>query len=105
MTSIVNQKVLLSNLIGEVLELPPKEVAEKIDLIVDKITLELSKGNSIYHPNLFILTPVIRESQMYTIPFISKPVKSEEHIAFRTSYSRNLGRKLKSYGLKNLNLL
>lgn len=105
MTIDVNQRIFLANLIGEVLELPPDEVSKKIDLIVDKITLELSKGNSIYHPCFLIVDPVIQEAREINIPFIEKSVKCVEHISFRVKYSRKLKTKLKKYGLKNLNLL
>lgn len=105
MTVLTNQRLLLVDIIAEALGVDATIVKPKINEIVDKIVIELSKGNSIYHPSFITLTPALREGRMIKIPYQEKEVQIKDHIYTRVALSSIFTGALKQHGFKNLNLL
>jgi hypothetical protein len=101
----LTQKTTLAKIISKKFNLEEKEVRSQIDAIVEEIIIELSKGNTITHPGVITFTPVIKEGGLVNKNSEIFKRYDEDHIATRVSLSPKSTKLLKSYKLKNLDLL
>lgn len=103
--NLETNQINLANLISDELNLDLSMVKDKLDIIVNKITLELSKGNLVHYPRLIKLQPAIREPGVNTSTSLGMPKVDFEYIYPRVTVHKAFYASVRNYKLNNLDLL